>query len=398
MQAGGCAAALSVFLFGCGAPEPPASSGGTNEPPGECGRGMVVVHHDNSQSTNVALLAFDGRVLSRSFVSSASSGSGLSSLLSGDVALPSSLVAGAEVVLIDRYPASVLSWVEVATGRVRAQLAVGTRTNPHDYVGLSEHKAYVTRYEPWDGAGDDIAIVDPSGPSLVGRIDLAPALAGDSQAFRATPGRALAAQGRVLVVLEATGSGFQGSAPSRVIAIDPDSDQIVDRLVLDGVHSCTALALAPDESEIALGCNGTWNLTSDPDPATSYVVRVGISPELHELERRSALEIGSAPFGFGLDYASEARLLATRFGSENQRPDSLVELELDGGPARELLSSAAFSLGDVRCAARCGVCFATDADRGVVHRLELAAGGLGSRQEIVVDTVVGLPPRWLGRF
>jgi hypothetical protein len=394
-----CALALGLCLLGCDAPEPPESTGGTDEPAGECGRGLVVVHSDNQLSTNVSLMAFDGRALSRSFLSSASSSSGLSSLLSGDVAVPSSVMAGNEIVLLDRYPASVLTWVEVATARVRAQLAVGTRTNPHDYVPLSERKAYVTRYEAWDGIGDDIAILDPTLPAITGSIELAPALGGQDPGFRATPGRALFSNGRVLVVLEATGEGFEGSAPSRVIAIDPDSDQIVDALVLHGVHGCSALALAPDESEIALGCTGSFDRSSDPDPATSFVVRVSISAELRELERRSALELGDTAFSFGLDYVSGARLVATRFGRENAEPDTLIEIELGAGPARELLSGTAFaSLGDVRCAARCGVCVATDAERGVLHRFEVGMEGIGARRELVVDTLVGHPPRWIGRF
>jgi hypothetical protein len=93
-------------------------------------------------------------------------------LLSSDVAVPSTLLSGPEIVLIDRFPASVLTWVDVESASVRAQLDVGSKTNPHDYVPLSEHKAYVTRFGASDGVGDDVAIVDPSVPALVGSIDL----------------------------------------------------------------------------------------------------------------------------------------------------------------------------------------------------------------------------------
>jgi hypothetical protein len=385
--------ALVGALAGCGAPEPPASTGGTAEPVGPCGRGAVVVH-TNYSSSNISLVAFDGRVLSPSFFSSATGElDGLSTPLSGDVLVPTSPHVGSEVVLIDRSPASVLTWVTVATGKARAQLALGDRKNPHDYLELDPTRAYVSRYE-----GDDLAIVDPSQPAVIGSIDLRPALSDEGTDYRPGPGRMIAAGGRVYVVLEAYGPKFVGSLPSHLVAIDPQADAISEVLALDGVHGCSGLALSPAEDELALGCSGTWLGTSEPDPATSFVVRVGLSGGLHEIARFAALAFGGAPFGFGIDYASEQALVAVRFGNESGRPDSLLEIDLDNGQGRELLTTEAFALGDARCAADCNVCFATDAARSVVHRFEVTEGHVGAATEIVADDVTGLPPLWLGRF
>lgn len=394
---------LGMLALGCNAPEPPPSTGGTDVPAGECGRGLVVVHvPDDRASTNVGLLALDGRVLSPSFVSSSTQAVGLSAPLSGDIALPSSLAAGPEIILLDRYPASVLSWVDVATAAVRGQLNVGTgfTANPHDYVELSPTKAYVTRYEanpdpgrePFD-AGDDLLIVDPSAPAIVGRIDLPATQTGIPGGFHASPSRAVASGGLVYVVLEGYATGFvNGSAPSRVVAVDPDTDSITDVLVLDGVHGCGGLALSPAGDEIALSCSGAWTGAEYPDPETSFVVRVSLAGALTERDRVSAAALGGRSFGFGIDYAAAETLVVLRFG------DELLELSPGLGSARELLRAEAFSLGDVRCAAECSVCYAADAAAGAVQRFGVTGGRLGEPAALVVDSLTGLPPRWLGRF
>lgn len=387
------ALALCVFLSACNAPEPPASTGGTSEPAGACGRGVTAVHSDHI-SSNVSLLAVDGRVLSPSFLSSATGGGTLSTPIGGDVALPTAAVGGDEIVLIDRYPASVLTWVNVRTAAVRAQLEIGERTNPHDYVALSEHEAYVPRFEE-----NDFLIVDPSVPAIIGEIELSDALAGEDPKFSANPGRAARIGDFVYVVLEGYAPGFvNGSAASRVVRVDPATRSVSDVLVLDAAHSCSALAIAPDERELAVACSGVWNGGPEPDPAFSSVVRVGIEGGLAELGRFGALELGGAPFGQALDYAAQQTLVATRLGREDGRPDTLVEIDVASGAARELVSSAPFSLGDVRCAAACGACFASDADRHLLYRFEVASGGLEPPLPLVADTVIGLPPTWIGRF
>ena len=91
-----------------------------------------------------------------------------------------------------------------------------------------------------------------------------------------------------------------------------------------------------------------------------------------------------------------------RFAMDDQpaQDDTLVELELDAASSRVLLRSLdlPFTLGDVRCAAACNVCFAADADRNVLHRFPVANGRLGDPTQIQVDTQTGLPPRYLGIF
>ncbi|PKN46336.1 MAG: hypothetical protein CVU63_07695, partial [Deltaproteobacteria bacterium HGW-Deltaproteobacteria-20] len=86
----GPAAWLAVITllgsFACNVASPD-NTGGTDITAGACGRGLVVVNTDY-QSTNVSLVAIDGKVLSTSFLSSASTPPGLSAPLGGDVVVP----------------------------------------------------------------------------------------------------------------------------------------------------------------------------------------------------------------------------------------------------------------------------------------------------------------------
>src|SRR4051812_27276666 len=91
----------------------PSSTGGfavTPVPGSSCPAGYVVSESDYT-STNIRALSSAGSVLSSSFISSGSAPPGLTTALSGDVTFPSSAPLSHRVVLIDRYPNSVLTWV-----------------------------------------------------------------------------------------------------------------------------------------------------------------------------------------------------------------------------------------------------------------------------------------------
>ena len=174
-----CAIALAVATMGCNAPLPPGSTGGIDTELGACGRGLVVVQSDY-QSTNASLLGLGGQVLSSSFISSATESAELAAPLSGDVVVPTTPAFGAEIVLIDRYPASVLTWVRVEDATVRGQLNVGTgfASNPQDYLLVGDDKAYLSRNErnsqpgaePFD-LGSDLLVIDPGALAITRRID-----------------------------------------------------------------------------------------------------------------------------------------------------------------------------------------------------------------------------------
>ncbi|KYF85434.1 hypothetical protein BE18_14785 [Sorangium cellulosum] len=418
------AAGAARALIGCNAPEPPPSTGGTDVVAGPCGRGAVVVSSDY-QSTNVSLVSWDGAVLSASIVSSGSRSSspGLASPLSGDVVVPTTPVRGERLALLDRS-ASVLTWIDVRSGEPAGQLALATafRANPQDYVEVSPGKAYVTRHEPnldpdaapIDG-GSDVLVVDPGARAIVGRIDLAPALAGEDPAFYPRPGRAVLVGDSLYVLLTATSLDFVASAESRLVEIDARSDAIRAVTVLEGLHGCGGLAASAGGSRLAVVCPGTFggDATSNAGEA-GLVVLARRDGGLVEEARWTAAELGAGTPGFSVAFASEDRLVFSTLGRDalsegGPVDDTLTAVELAGsaperGKPEVLLRSKElpFSLGEVRCAEACGRCLVADAETegGVVHRFDVGADGraLEHAGAFHVDPRVGLPPRYLGAF
>lgn len=406
-------AALTLLLAGCDATAPPPTTGGVVLPEGPCGRGLVLVESDY-QSTNVAIVGLDGAVLSSSFISSASASAALSAPLSGDVVVPTSPTSGAEVVLVDRYPAAVITWVYLATAAPRAQLDVSTgfAANPQDYLELAADKAYVTRLDanaspgaqPHDQGGD-VLVVDPRAPAIIGRIALDAAMA-DAPGFLPRPNRMLRAGDDVYVLLSAYSADFSDSAPSRVVRIDAGRDAIAAVTVLPGLHGCAGLALARRAPlALAVACSGKFGGDSAPTLVESGVAILAGDP-LAVVASHEAAAIGQ-PFGLSLAFADGA-ILTTALGAfgSGGAPDTLDRLLRIGeaGEPAALLSSASrpFELGEVACAlsdddeAGCGRCFAADAERGALHRLDAAASAIEAT--LPIDDGIGLPPRYLGRF
>ena len=391
-----------LFLVGCGA-DAPVSTGGVSVPMGPCGRGLVAVESDY-QSTNVSLLATDGAVLSSSFISSSGEGA-LSAPLSGDVVAPTSPLLGNEVVLVDRYPAAVLTFVNLADAVVRAQLNVSTgfSSNPQDYLELATDRAYVSRYDanpspdrqPFD-RGSDLLRIDPRAPAIVERIDLTSAMS-DAPGFLPRPSRMLASGERLYVLLAAYDARFTDSAASRLAVIE--NDAITGVAVLDGLHGCNALASRG--SLVAVGCSGKF------DGSTSTLEEAGVAlldiDTLTETARFAAGDLVGQPLGFSLDFAGDDKLLLTAFGSLSpETPDVAFELDTATGAAKRLVEAPAFALGEVRCmsvvsdaepATGCAWCYIADAALGVLHRVTPEA-----IDTVEPDTAIGLPPRYLGRF
>ena len=408
--------AFALLLSACGAQRVSPDTQGVSLTPGACGRGLVVVESDY-QSSNVSLLGFDGRVLSESLASSSTQGSGFGVGLSGDVVPPWSPQLGANLPLIDRYPAGVLRFIEIATANVVSELPVGTgfRANPQDYLALDEHRAYVARYESnpnagreqWDQGGD-VLIVDPSASAITGRIDLTPAMAGELTRFTPHPARLLEVAGRVFVLLASYADDYSAGTSSRLVELDPNTDAIVSTLVFDGLRGCDALAVSPDRSELAVACTG--DDLSDAIPAIDHagLVLVDLTTTPSEKQRFPARTWGRDPLGFALDYVAPGVLLLTTLGHFDESGavaalDTLWRLDTASGQSAAILQSerTPFTLGAIRCAPTCSVCFAADAERagGSVLRFEVdSQAALGAPDAIVVESRVGLPPRYLSVF
>jgi len=407
---------LATALGACSATRITPDHQGASVTPGPCGRGLVVVESDY-QSSNVSLLDFKGQVLSESLASSSTDSSGFGVRLSGDVVTPDNRQNGSHIVLIDRYPAGVLRFVELATASVTAELSVATgfRANPQDYLQLGTERAYVSRYDtnanpgrqPWDQGGD-VLIVDPSRPAITGRIDLSAALAGEPARFTPHPARLLNVSGRVFALLAAYAHDYSSGTSSRLVELDPATDSLLSTLVLDGLHGCSALAVSPDERELAVACTGDDLRSTQPKLDTSGLALLDIESTPRLSKRFDASELGNAPLGFGLAYVAPGALLIGTLGhfadsGASTLQDSLLYLHTASGQVEELLQSAGepFTLGGALCAGSCGACFVADAKRagGSVLRFAVdAEGNLAAPVAIRAETRVGLPPRYLAAF
>ena len=406
----------AILLCSCGVPGVGSEAEGVSVAPGPCGRGLLVVESDY-QSSNASALSFDGRVLSESLVRSRTESAGFGVALSGDAVLPSTVQAGPRIALIDRFPSGVLRFVDLASARTTSELAVGTGflANPQDYLEISEHKAYVARYErnsrpgqeAWDSGGD-LLIVDPSVPVITGRIDLEPALASAAPQFSPHPGQLLSVDGRVFAVLAAYADDYRTATTSRLVEVDPVSDELVATVELTGLARCASLALSPDHTELAVACTGDALQSASPNLLGSGLAVIDITGAPRLRRRFEASAFGRDPLSFSLAYAAPGVLLFTTFGHLDDSghvaaQDTLLRLDTASGQVDSLLSSesAPFSLGAVRCQPGCGLCFVADAERagGSVLRFTVdGAGALGTPSAIQVERRIGLPPRYLSEF
>lgn len=376
-----------------------------------CPRGLVIAQTDRSESANIAFASLSGQVLSPSMISSASRNPGLTAALGGDVVFPSMPIEGNELVLIDRYPKGVLTWVNMATAQVRAQLSVATGflSNPHDYVSLAFDKAYVTRFNPnanaggevFDG-GSDVLIIDPSLPAITGRIDLFSAFPPNGD-FVAHPDRAWLVSGRVYVVIPFYNRPYTSTGQSYLAVIDPKTDSVIQNFPLTGLAGCSGLAVSPDRTNLAVACSGRWQGTNTADDASSALVGLRTTPEVSEIWRIPARQIGSRAFGFEIAFVDSTHVLATQLG-EYGPPlvnDVAYVIDITTGAATRVLESAnspvTLSVGP--CDATCRACFIADAGRSRLYSLSFSdeRGPLLTGYDWA-DSTTGLPPTSLTFF
>jgi len=397
-----------VALAGCNVASHVESTGGVGVggAGGACPRALAVLNSDYL-STSISAVAVDGRVLSASLVSSASKTVGTSAALSGDVVLPLEPMTTGELVLIDRYPNGVITWVDGATARVRAQLNVNTgfSANAHDYLQVSPTKAYVSRYysnrnagrEPFD-AGSDLLILDPTQPAVVGRIDLS----GEGGSFRANPDRMRRVGSDVVVTLGRLDAAFTSAGDGLLVGIDPATDSVAWNASLPGLSNCSGLALSPSGVLLAVTCSGVFSAGPVGQAAQSDVVVFDTTrrPPIERARYGVPSKLDGQAVAPPLAFATEDLLLGVSFGDlAAGRPDTGFALILSTGVVRAFTHAAPFALGDLLCLPGCSArCFLADASTGAILPLDVDTGAVTTGPALRVDTTTGLPPRSIGVF
>ncbi len=396
---------LSAILgAACGVPPPPSSTGGVQVQSNAGCPGAVAVVSSDYLSSNVSVLSTAGHVLSESMISSGSAPPGLTTALSGDVVLPSVAPPSGRLVLVDRYPNSVLTWVDPATASVLAQVSVGTGfpSNPHDYLELDATRAYVPRYEsnahagsePND-AGGDLLILDTERYAITGSISLAQP---DDGLFLPHPARLLAVNGEAWVVLERFEQGYGDAGDGRIVGVSPETDSVVWSLDLPGVANCGALAVDPAGERVAVACSGVLRRADTVERSAVVLLDATVEPPVELARFAVGAELGSSPSPT-LAWASDSILLGATYGDIRQGTSDLAyELDLTTGSARQVQDSGgAVVLGDALCAPACSdVCFMADAHARALRSWQVDGEKIAEGQDVAVDPGIGLPPRALG--
>lgn len=413
--------AIAVVLMACdgavGAPpaaelDIDAAPACTSQPMGDepPAAGLYVMCSDYA-STAVDVISGGADAITRpAIVHSGSRDPGLSAALSGDVVLPLRALAAGRIVLIDRYPAAVLTFVNPAgVPLVERQLNVGAgfAANPQDALAWGS-SLWVARMNPRPGAdrsavdaGDDLTAVTEWG-GVVARVGLTEHA--DDGLF-ARPARMTPFGDRIAVVALHLDAAFTGRAgPGLVMLVDPLKARVTHVHRLPGLAGCNGIATAG--RRLFVSCSGFFAAGDTAQIAGSAIVAFAREGEgLVELGRIGADAVG-APFGSWLTVGPHA-LYASSYGRiESGRRDTLWRIGWCGaiaGPARpaafdtpsRVAESAPFALGR---GARTGATIVVpDAQTRTLLRFVDEPYGARALDRLPVCTGTRLPPRETAR-
>ena len=423
------AACMSVLLASafaaCNVSSTDETTGGVNDGAGgaggaggasandRCPAGVTVVLSDYL-STQIALSSLQGETRSASFLSTASTSSGLAFALSGDVTVPSAAPASGKIVLLDRYGTNVISWANPKTAQVIAQLEVGTgfESNPQDYLEVDDETAFVTRYgvnadagkQDFD-EGDDVLVLDLSNqkkPEIADRIALP-----RKNDLPARPGRMLRVGDEIIVPLERLSEDFSTTGDAMLVGISIEDRSVAWTQTLEGLKNCGRPSLSPDGRRLVVACNGSVDENGLPrvDESALVFFKAEKGP-LEEIERVSAGDLIGEAVQSRAVYASDQVLLfgtQTAWGGDTN--NRLFAYDLKSGEATELLEASPDAQGlgkglvyvGLACAPGCSdTCLVADADKGVLQRVKVTGNEVELLEPVTVENAVGLPPTGLG--
>lgn len=396
-----------VAVAGCNVTAQSTTGGADLPSRGDCPRGLALVSSDY-QSSEIALLTPEGEVRSAAFLSSAStSGSGLAAAISGDIGVATARPGSNELVVVDRFGTNVLTFVDTATARVRAQLPVGTgfEANPQDYLEIDEHRAFVPRLgenrtpgrEPFDRGGD-VLVIDPSVPVITRAVALP-----RKDGYLPNPSEISRFGDLVLVTLAHATVDFTAMADSELVALSVANADVRYRLPLVGLKNCGRAELSPSGLVLALACSGFLDRQGDvaePEASALVLLDATTDPPL-ELRRISGLELVQQPLQASVEFVDEQRvLLKTQTALGAEQDNALYVLDLETGAserlatARRSVNGAGYgiALGGMHCEKACGArCYVTDASHGELLTFRVTEHDV-TPDEPVRTGGAGLPP------
>jgi hypothetical protein len=410
--------AAALLCSGCGdnalrsldASPPPPDSGtdtgsGNVETPGA---GLVVVNSDFA-STSISLLdRSTGQVTRGDCIDSGTHPPVITLALTGDVVVPSWPQPGNPVLVIDRKSAA-LTWLDPATCAPTHQLDISTgfAANPHDVIGVSPTKAYVTRYDPNPTPtpdpndrddGEDILIIDPSVPAITGRIDLSSyAVPVTGAMILARPDRARLIDGKLFVALNEISDDFGTLAHGRVIAIDAATDQITATIDIPELANCVDMSYVAADKTLVVLCTGDYTAADPTQTSGIAYIDVTASPPA-EVRHQLASAFGGRALGA---YSGIANNGALGFGVtpgvfDGTPHDQLWSFDVASGHATPVTdASDSFVYSAVLVDPGHQRLYLTDAfaDTPRVQIYDYAGATATHQTSVTTDTAHQLPPR-----
>lgn len=274
----------------------------------------------------------------------------LSMAISGDVTMPSQPQPNHALVIIDRKN-SALVWLDPNSCMATKQMSVSTgfNANPHDLVGLSPEKAYVTRYKTnpmpsgmpnANDQGQDLLIINPGAQSVLGRIDLKPYATAAN--VEARPDRAILANGKVYVALNQISTDLKTIGPGRVVIVDPKTDAVTGTIDTPGVNNCNLLDYLESSKTLFINCRGDYNVPAT-QPSQSALLLYDISGPTPVLKKAiPASATGNRALGTSLAAVSDQlALVATSGDRTGPVPDQLWSVNLMSGTATKIVDGDA---------------------------------------------------------
>ncbi len=334
----------------------------------------------------------------------------LSLALSGDVLLPSNRQASGDVVLIDNVN-NALTWVDPQTCKIRHQLSIATfdKALPHDIISVSASKAYVTRYginakptaDPMS-IGDDILIINPSsspGPTVVGRIDMAPFAANGADAtILARPDKGVLIGDKVYVTLGSQNIDYSATGVGRIVIVDTTTDQVSGMLDLTGLAGCARMEYLASSQTLYVVCGGDSAAADESQTSGIAIVDVsGATPSMTSVV--PATWMGTQPLNFSwVAPVSDNQVWTAAFGAidfttnAQTAPDTLWSVNLVTETPTMSIQGGAFNLGRAAFQPTPPTLFVPDADmtHPLVHALDL---GGAPTVDIDANPSQHLPPR-----
>ena len=318
--------------------------------------GLVSLNTDY-QTTSLSLLSRSGGSVKPDCVHSATVGNGTSKTISGDAVLPSQPQLGGDIVIVDRGNGA-LTFVNPSSCFIARQVAIpgGAKTDPHDVVIVSDHKAYVTRYQSnatatnAQQAGNDVIAIDPSTGGYLSRINLdAYAATGAGAQVLARPDRALIADGRVVVSLNQIDASYATYGDGAVVVINPANDTVVASVALPGLYDCEGMDFVAASHTLLVACGGGFGGRDQPLQSGIAVVDFSTNPpRLDHVVSSVAFDGHPISFGWVLAAPSAAapnRAFAATFDPKGIAPDALFQFDFVSGAVTPVTSADAFSLG-----------------------------------------------------